>query len=180
MVQTRSFRGILSIDLGVYCKIKGFTYLAWGKNIVWAAWDPSHACVCPCSPTTRCTRGRSVWCLKPDINSLSQIPRGRWAWRHKSKYFRSQYLLASTPTDHPPLDLSQHHQPAICHKVIIELLIGKQLTPFLSVFFLPTFLSSPPAFNLNRKRKRIRGGGSLQINSAVGQNSFFPPFFLSF
>lgn len=121
-------------------KIKGFTYSTWGKTL----YEIHHMRACTLSlPQHGAPRADSALRLKPDINSQSQIPGGRWAWRHKSKYFRSQSLLTYTLADHPSLNLPQHHKPAICHKVIIELSIGKQLTPFFAFFLLATPPSPP-------------------------------------
>lgn len=170
MAQTRSAGGIFSLDFVVYCKIRGFTYATGGKM----SFETNGTCagalflflfLFSYNHDKAQPQADSASRLKPDINSPSQIPGGRWAWRHKSKYFRSQSLLASTPADHPPPKLPQHHKPAICHKVIIELSIGKQLTPFFS-FFLLANPSPPPLPHLQpliwtaiEKESEVGGGG---------------------
>lgn len=86
--------------------------------------------------------------LLPSLN-LTQIPchnaRSDGACRHKSKYFR--FWLYPTPFTRPHRHLNppfpqqfQHCKPAICHKVIIELSIGEQLTVPPSSLFPPPHL----------------------------------------
>lgn len=123
--------------------------------------------------------------------NLTQVPchtaRTDVACRHKSKYFRSR----SSPTlfTHPHRHLKppfphqfQHSKPAICHKVIIELSIGEQLT------VPPSTLSPSQSFNLQsdwQVEKSFRVTHliplgfrySLQINRGTGTKRPFYPLF---
>lgn len=120
--------------------------------------------------------------------NLTQIPchnaQSDSACRHKSKYFRfwSYPTLFTRPHRHlnPPFPQQfQHCKPAICHKVIIELSIGEQLT-------VPPFSLFPPPHLLicsqTGKSKKALGVThliplgflySLQINRGTGTKGLF-------
>lgn len=146
--------------------------------------------------------GRLSFTFNPDINSLSQIPGAARLVGTKANISvpdHGQSLLTSPPTDHPPphppLNLPLHRKPAICHKVIIELSIGKQLTPFFSFSTLLLAPPNPPPCLLiwiERERKHKKWGekavgvthlillafpSSPQINRATGKKRLFS-FFL--
>lgn len=122
--------------------------------------------------------------------NLTQIPchnaQSDGACRHKSKYFRSwSYPTPSTrPHRHlnPPFPHQfQHCKPAICHKVIIELSIGEQLTVPPSSLFPPPHLL---ICSQTGKSKKALGVThliplgflySLQINSGTGTKGLFLP-----
>lgn len=100
--------------------------------------------------------------LLPSLN-LTQIPchnaQSDGACRHKSKYFR--FWSYPTPFTRPYRHLNppfpqqfQHCKPAICHKVIIELSIGEQLTVPPSSLFPPPHLLICSQTGKSKKKKK--------------------------